>query len=201
MRRLSIATMMFLAACTPEAPQTVAAMVLMRALFDRVLIETVGVGQSETDVAGAADTVVFCVQPGSGDSLQFMKAGIVEIPHLVVVTKADLGAAAEQARCRWRRPAMTGRPACWPCPRAAARVWRPWKRPRRRIGRIWRRTGRLAVARHRQAEGWIAEALRDRFGRQGLARLAGLGFDLSVAAGAQPFGRLRELAAALEGRR
>ena len=70
----------------------------MRALFDRVLIETVGVGQSETDVAGVADTVVFCVQPGSGDSLQFMKAGIVEIPHLIVVTKADLGAAAERAR-------------------------------------------------------------------------------------------------------
>ena len=77
-----------------QADQTLAAMVLMRALFDRVLIETVGVGQSETDVAGVADTVVFCVQPGSGDSLQFMKAGIVEIPHLVVVTKADMGAAA-----------------------------------------------------------------------------------------------------------
>ena len=74
------------------ADQTLAAMVVMRALFDRVLIETVGVGQSETDVAGVADTVVFCVQPGSGDSLQFMKAGIVEIPHLIVVTKADLGA-------------------------------------------------------------------------------------------------------------
>ncbi len=62
------------------AALTHSAMVLMRALFDRVLIETVGVGQSETDVAGAADTVVLCVQPGSGDSLQFMKAGIVEIP-------------------------------------------------------------------------------------------------------------------------
>src|SRR5258708_34665819 len=79
------------------AHQTLAAMVVMRALFDRVLIETVGVGQSETDVAGVADTVLFCVQPGSGDSLQFMKAGIVEIPHLVVVTKADLGRAAERA--------------------------------------------------------------------------------------------------------
>ena len=74
------------------ADQTLAAMVLMRALFDLVLIETVGVGQSETDVAGVADTVVFCVQPGSGDSLQFMKAGIVEIPHVIAVTKADLGA-------------------------------------------------------------------------------------------------------------
>ena len=80
------------------ADLTLAAMVLMRALYDRVLVETVGVGQSETEVAGVADTVVFCVQPGSGDSLQFMKAGIVEIPDLVVVTKADLGAAAERAR-------------------------------------------------------------------------------------------------------
>ncbi len=80
------------------ADQTLAAMVVMRALFDRVLIETVGVGQSETDVAGVADTVVFCVQPGSGDSLQFMKAGIVEIPHVIAVTKADLGGAAERAR-------------------------------------------------------------------------------------------------------
>src|SRR3546814_11241235 len=62
---------------------------LLRLAYDVVLIETVGVGQSETDVAWVADTVVFCVQPGSGDSLQFMKAGIMEIPDLAVVTKAD----------------------------------------------------------------------------------------------------------------
>ncbi|HZB93179.1 MAG TPA: GTP-binding protein, partial [Stellaceae bacterium] len=80
------------------AALTHSAMVLMRALFDIVLIETVGVGQSETDIAGAADSVVLCVQPGSGDSLQFMKAGIVEIPHVVIITKSDLGAAAERAQ-------------------------------------------------------------------------------------------------------
>src|SRR3546814_12266413 len=57
---------------------------LLRLAYDVVLIETVGVGQSETDVAWVADTVVFCVQPGSGDSLQFMKAGIMEIPELAV---------------------------------------------------------------------------------------------------------------------
>src|SRR3546814_10536955 len=71
------------------AELTVGGMLLMRAAYDVVLIETVGVGQSETDVAWVADTVVFCVQPGSGDSLQFMKAGIMEIPDLAVVTKAD----------------------------------------------------------------------------------------------------------------
>ena len=77
---------------------TAPAMVLMRSLYDLVLIETVGIGQSETDVAGVVDTVVFCVQPGSGDALQFMKAGIAEIPHIVVVTKADLGAPARRAK-------------------------------------------------------------------------------------------------------
>ncbi len=81
------------------ADLTVAAMVLMRALFDYVLIETVGVGQSETDIAMMADTVILCLQPGSGDSLQFMKAGIVEIPDLVIVTKADMGEPARQVLC------------------------------------------------------------------------------------------------------
>ena len=80
------------------ASLTVAAMILMRAVYDRVLIETVGVGQSETDVAQVADTVLFCVQPGSGDSLQFMKAGIAEIPHVVTVTKADMQMEALRAK-------------------------------------------------------------------------------------------------------
>jgi LAO/AO transport system kinase len=59
---------------------TYPAAVLMRALFDVVIVETVGVGQSETDIADCADLVVFCAQPGSGDALQFMKAGIMEVP-------------------------------------------------------------------------------------------------------------------------
>ena len=77
-------------------------MALMRAVYDRVLIETVGVGQSETDIAVAADTVLLCLQPASGDTVQFMKAGIVEVPDLVAVTKADLGPLAEAtaASCR-----------------------------------------------------------------------------------------------------
>src|SRR5205807_3585843 len=77
------------------AALTVSAMVVLRALYDIVVIETVGVGQSDTEIAGAADTVVLCIQPGSGDALQFMKAGIVEIPHIMLVTKADLAEAAE----------------------------------------------------------------------------------------------------------
>ena len=67
-------------------------------VFDVVVVETVGVGQSETDVADLCDTVAVVVQPGSGDVLQFLKAGIMEVPDVLVVTKADLGDAATRAR-------------------------------------------------------------------------------------------------------
>ena len=79
------------------APATRAAAQALANAFDVVVIETVGVGQSETDVAEAADTVAVIVQPGSGDALQFLKAGIMEVPDVLVVTKADLGATARRA--------------------------------------------------------------------------------------------------------
>ncbi len=188
------------------ADQTVAAMVVMRALFDRVLIETVGVGQSETDVAGVADTVVFCVQPGSGDSLQFMKAGIVEIPHLVVVTKADMGAAAERSRADVAGAmslATAGDVGDWPV-KALAASSRTGSGIDGLVAALEAHQehlageGRLAIARHRQSEGWLIQSLRDRFGRDGIARLGRLGKDLALAPGEQPFRRLRELGAALE---
>jgi LAO/AO transport system kinase len=71
--------------------------IVMSAAFDWVLVETVGVGQSETDVEHVVDTVVFVVQPGSGDALQFLKAGIMEIPDVLAVNKSDLGDAATRA--------------------------------------------------------------------------------------------------------
>lgn len=79
------------------AQLTFPALVLMRAIFDIVIIETVGVGQNEADITSHSDSVVLCVQPGSGDSLQFMKSGIMEIPDIAVVTKADMGAQARRA--------------------------------------------------------------------------------------------------------
>ena len=79
------------------APATRAAAQALAAAFDMVVIETVGVGQSETEVAEAADTVAVIVQPGSGDALQFLKAGIMEVPDVLVVTKADLGTVATRA--------------------------------------------------------------------------------------------------------
>jgi LAO/AO transport system kinase len=56
---------------------------------DVVLFETVGVGQSEVEVAGLADTVALVLMPGSGDSIQALKAGVMEIPDVIVVNKAD----------------------------------------------------------------------------------------------------------------
>jgi LAO/AO transport system kinase len=81
-----------LAAATREAADALAA------AFDIVVVETVGVGQSETDVEEVCDTVAVVVQPASGDVLQFLKAGIMEVPDVLVVTKADLGDAATRAR-------------------------------------------------------------------------------------------------------
>ena len=56
---------------------------------DVVLIETVGVGQSEIEVASVVDTVVLVLQPGSGDSVQALKAGVMEIPDVICVNKRD----------------------------------------------------------------------------------------------------------------
>ena len=79
------------------APATRAGAAALSAAFDVVVIETVGVGQAETEVADVADTVAVVVQPASGDVLQFLKAGIMEIPDVLVVTKADLGRIATRA--------------------------------------------------------------------------------------------------------
>jgi LAO/AO transport system kinase len=81
-----------LAAATREAAEALAA------AYDLVVVETVGVGQSETDVEEVCDTVAVVVQPASGDTLQFLKAGIMEVPDVLVVTKADLGDAAMRSR-------------------------------------------------------------------------------------------------------
>ena len=80
------------------AAATRAAAHALAAAFDVVVIETVGVGQSETEVAEVADTVAVVVQPAGGDVLQFLKSGIMEIPDVLVVTKADLGQVALRSR-------------------------------------------------------------------------------------------------------
>jgi LAO/AO transport system kinase len=73
-----------LAAATPMAVRALEA-----AGFDVILVETVGVGQAEVEIASAADSTVVVVVPGMGDSVQAAKAGVLEIADVLVVNKAD----------------------------------------------------------------------------------------------------------------
>jgi LAO/AO transport system kinase len=82
-----------LAATTPAAQR-----VLDAAGFDVVLVETVGVGQSEVEVAASADTTLVLLAPGMGDGIQAAKAGILEVGDLFVVNKADRDGADVTAR-------------------------------------------------------------------------------------------------------
>jgi LAO/AO transport system kinase len=82
-----------LARATPQALR-----VLDAAGFDVVLIETVGVGQAEVEIASLADTALVVVAPGLGDSIQAAKAGILEIADLFVVNKSDRPGAQEVVR-------------------------------------------------------------------------------------------------------
>jgi LAO/AO transport system kinase len=66
-----------------------AALLMDAAGRDDVFLETVGVGQAEVDIIDHADTVVLVLMPGGGDSVQALKAGIMEIPDIIVVNKAD----------------------------------------------------------------------------------------------------------------
>lgn len=75
-----------------------AALVLEAAGYEVVLIETIGVGQNEVDIVNLAHTVVAVVAPGLGDEVQAMKAGLLEVAHIVVVNKGDLPGADDTLR-------------------------------------------------------------------------------------------------------
>lgn len=92
----SMASRGSLGGVAPAAAQTMALMGM--AGFDRLLLETVGVGQSEVEVMNLADVVVLVVGPGWGDGVQADKAGIVEIGDVLVVNKGDRPGASEVRR-------------------------------------------------------------------------------------------------------
>ncbi len=184
------------------AALTLPAMILMRAVYDVVLIETVGIGQSETDVANVSDTVIFCIQPGSGDSLQFMKAGIMEVPHIAVVTKSDMTAAARRAKAdvegalglsetgagEWLAPVLGLSAARHDGIDALAGEidrHRDWLA----------QTGAGARTRTRQAHQWLAEMVREQFGLRGLAKVRS---ELDMQTGESPFARAARIIARLE---
>ncbi len=180
--------------------ETIAAAVLMRALYDRVIVETVGVGQSESDIAGISDTVLLCIQPGAGDSLQFMKAGVMELPDVVAVTKGDLGAAARRARAdvegalglsargEWKPPVVmisaTNGDGLDELDASIANH-----------AAFLDDGGRLGRQRKEQEAAWVDEAIKARFGSEGLhaARIV----DVKAAG---PFSREMALAQVLRSR-
>lgn len=116
----SMATRGHLGGLSLATPQAVA--VLDAAGFDVVLIETVGVGQSEVEVAGLADSTIVAMAPGMGDGIQAAKAGILEVADLFVINKADhSGAGKLESELRGMLefahasdPAGTGEGSWWP---------------------------------------------------------------------------------------
>mgnify|MGYP006286843715 CR=1 FL=1 len=162
------------------------AVVLMAAVRDVVIVETVGVGQSETAIAGIADTVVFCVQPGSGDALQFMKAGVMEIPDIAVVTKADMGDVARRAVSDLRGAlSLGGAGEGVPVMSCSASAGEGVDDLVAALGDRARATG-SADARRAQAAEWLTAELGEEFGRTGLRRLAP---GLDLARSETPFAR------------
>jgi LAO/AO transport system kinase len=92
----SMATRGHLGGMALAAPEAVR--ILDAAGFDLVIVETVGVGQAEIDVAAATDTTLVVLAPGLGDAIQMAKAGILEVADVFVVNKADRDGAAEVQR-------------------------------------------------------------------------------------------------------
>ena len=153
--------------------QTIAAMVLMRAIYDCVVVETVGIGQSEADISFVADTLLLCIQPGSGDSLQFMKAGIMELPDIVAVTKADLGDPARRAKADVEGAlglvGGAGRAIPVVLVAAAQNLGLETLDEAIEQHRTWLAEGdRLARRRALQESVWVEETIRTRFGSVGL---------------------------------
>jgi LAO/AO transport system kinase len=146
------------------------AMVLMRALYDLVLVETVGVGQSETAIAGLADLVVLCVPPGAGDMLQHMKAGVLEVPDIVAVTKADLGRPAARTRAELAA-ALSLSVKSPPVIACSATVGEGIANLAEGIAAATDRLGDVAERHRAQANHWARQQIAERFGREGLKRL------------------------------
>jgi len=152
---------------------------VMLAAFDIVLVETVGVGQKEIDVSKLTDTTVFVAQPASGDSIQFLKAGIMEVPHLLVVNKADLGLAARKTLAELRatlKPARGG--SSWQVPALSASAARGTGIEELADGieahRQWLiRQNQLNPRRKKFQAEWVLKRLNEEFGRFGVNALGG----------------------------
>ena len=168
---------------------------VMLASSDIVLVETVGVGQKEIDVSKLTDTTCFIAQPASGDTIQFLKAGIMEVPHVLIVNKEDVGLAARKTLTElqtslgkhayaddWEVPVLsasathgTGIDAIV----EAVENHRQWLLHQ----------GTLCTRRRSFQAQWIVKRLREDFGRFGIEALGGEGRLIQnlVTQGGSPF--------------
>jgi LAO/AO transport system kinase len=143
--------------------------------FDVIIVETVGVGQSETDVAGMTDVFVLLQLPNTGDELQAIKKGIVELADIVAYNKIDIdAAAADRAMGQMKSALSLLRPAAGEAKASVIGVSALrgdgvaafWDEVRRRYDAL-NASGALAARRQRQALAWtwslIDTGLRERF--------------------------------------
>jgi len=152
---------------------------VLLAAFDVVMIETVGVGQREIDISRMCDTTCFVAQPGSGDSVQFLKAGILEVPHILVVNKEDMGAVARRTLSElgtalgrahsdgnWEVPVLS---ASATAGTGIEELADALSRHRKILGA----GDQLQAHRQGYQAQWILKRLQDEFGSHGIARLGG----------------------------
>jgi LAO/AO transport system kinase len=179
---------------------------VLSAAFDVTIVETVGVGQTETDVGHVVDDVAFVVQPGSGDALQFLKAGIMEVPDVLVVNKSDQTELARRALAELRaalaslhRAGIGRRGDVALLSTSAlegagvADLWRALEARREELGK----TGELAARRRAGAVAWGVRAFARRYGEAGIEKLGGeAAVERVIAAGVDAGG---EVPAILEG--
>ncbi|HWU25878.1 MAG TPA: methylmalonyl Co-A mutase-associated GTPase MeaB [Rhizomicrobium sp.] len=192
------------------ARRTREALLLVEAAdFDVVLVETVGVGQSETAVAGMVDLFVLLVSPGGGDDLQGIKRGVMELADLVLVTKADgdLMAAANRAASDYQAALHLMRPKYPGVPPQVAKVS---ALKGEGIAEAWTiaaayhaqlvRDGHLRRLREEQARRWfwseVEAVLMETIGSDPRAAEAAQGLEAAVVAGrALPHAAARSLIA------
>jgi LAO/AO transport system kinase len=162
------------------------AVLVLSSAFDVTLVETVGVGQTETDVGDVVDGVAFIVQPGSGDALQFLKAGIMEVPDVVVVNKADQTELAVRALAELRSALASLRGVGIGAPddgKSQVPLLKTSARDGTGVTELWRalethhaaleRTGGLAARRRTGAIAWGVRAFARRHGEAGIERVGG----------------------------
>jgi LAO/AO transport system kinase len=157
-----------------------AGVAVLAPVFDQVFVETVGVGQSESEVVSIVDTLLFVATPGGGDVLQFIKAGLIELPDVFAVNKSDLGEAAvrtahelETAQGMAAREPGAWRPPVLPVSARDGSGIEALLEALRAHFRHQMETGALRARRRAGAEECVLSALALRYGSFGLDVLGG----------------------------